>query len=164
MIFRSCRALASALPIALLPAACEQPEPRDEQVEQADWSPHEKRLLAFIARYKTDDPEQALAAMNEELEYLEQPLDENLREEDLAYLRALARIRLAMITHHLGNESGAQALFNLGTMEFNQWAEDRYKKTFDQAKVIETVIDFDQGFEAPWHEPWKSQLEQPDEA
>lgn len=164
MISRSCRALVSALPIALLPAACEQPEPQDEHVEQTDWTPHEKRLLAFIERYKTDDPEQALAAMHEELEYLEQPLDETLREEDLAYLRALARIRLAMITHHLGNESGAQALFNLGTMEFNQWAEDHHRESFEQPQVIEMVIECDQGFEAPWHEPWKSQLEQPDEA
>lgn len=166
MIIRSCHAATSALALAigLLLPSCDRPQSEGDYVEKPDWTPHEKKLLSFIARYKTDDAQQARAAMTEELEYLSQPLDAAVSDERLAYLRALARIRLAMITHHLGDERGARALFDLGTMEFNQWSENEQGKRYEPAQVIETVIEQDQGFEAPWHEPWKSRMAQAEEA
>lgn len=158
MIVRSASAALGASFLCLLTLSCERAEPEAEYVEKPDWTPHEKRLLDFIERYKTDDAQQARAAMAEELDYLSEPLEEELSDANLAYLRAMARIRLAMIIHHLGDERGAQALFDLGTMEFNQWAEGHDKGPHEQAEVIEAVIGFDQDFEAAWHEPWRSQL------
>jgi len=157
MIRRTCHALGATLALMTLLAGCDRGATDGDQVQQHDWSPHAKMLLAFIERYKTDDPEQARAAMLEELEYLKEPLDKEISKEELAYLRALARIRLAMITHHLGHEKDAQTLFHVGTLEYNQWSEAKHKETCDEAAVIEAVLDCDQGFSAPWHEPWKSQ-------
>jgi len=156
--------LGGGLAMILMLGACEQAHQGGQHREQPEWTPHEQKLLGFIERYKTHDAGKAHAAMSEELDYLKQPLDNNLSPEDLAYLRALTRIRLGLISHHLGRTEVAAALFEQGAKEFNIWAEAHDDETRDQTKVIEAVIACDQGFSAPWHEPWRSrvaQVEQP---
>lgn len=147
------------LPLAgLLLSSCKQQEVEKPDTSQMEWSPHEKQLLEFIAHYKTEDPEQAQQAMTKELEYLNNPLDEALSDEDLAYLRAISLIRLGMVSHHLGQTSEAKAHFEEGTREFNAWCSAVGKDEHEQDQVIAAVIGFDQDFCAKWHEPWKTQL------
>ncbi|MDX1679832.1 MAG: hypothetical protein R3242_03780 [Akkermansiaceae bacterium] len=143
---------------ALLLCSCSKEEEPAGNPAQSEWSEHEKQLLAFIERYKTKDPEQAQQAMAMELKYLEEPLDEDLSEEDLAYLRAISLIRLGMICHHLGQSEEAEAHFEKGTLEFNQWCDAVGKDEQKRDEVIAAVIGFDQGFRAQWHEPWKTEL------
>ncbi|WOO41498.1 hypothetical protein [Rubellicoccus peritrichatus] len=123
----------------------------NEDDPMAGESEYVKRQYSLFLEYKTGDPQRAKAALETGIqETKEAPIEDISAFWKLQSL-AFDQTRLAMVEEHLGNIQDAENYRIEALQNINEWLVQGNREKIDYPKLLQSVVDADQEFEAPWH-------------